>query len=1384
MLGTLATLIRSSSVQTAVAQLLTEQLSHGLGAQVSVENVDIRGISSLDIRGIFISDRQGDTLCYVPCLAVRLNPLRLEEEHIDFTSISLEEPYVNFIQDSISTNMDFLIRAFSNPEKEQKPLPFTISANSIALNKARIRYRNTSTGMDVLLMPIDAEVAVPELSADTINARLVALNLNTDVRNMHMRVSGCFHGTTDSVYADNLQLFYRDTRLLAGNVEVLQPLKLDSMFARITCQELYATPRLAEQLLSELTHQPQVLPDIVRNLGGVHYRGKLEGRLCDMTFNGAFLTRVGSISTNLHFATTSGFDKVNFSGQVSTKRFRLGQLLHSDELDRLSASARLSGVWQQNKPFIANGKLRVDQIDFHDYTYQNIVVDGDYKDTIFTGSVDINDDNLTMHIEGKSDFGKVDPFSNLMIRLEHLRLKELHLTDKVDRQDLRFTTNISLRTDGYGSTLVDRLYGYIDFDSLHLDNLGTELSCQELKLVLENSRNNRNFRLYSDFANLGISGNFEWSSMKSTLLHFAHQLFPSTIAEPHRSTEKKNDMDFYFYLLNADTLIQAFAPTNAYVPYRQTLRGYIHESEQQYTIQAHIPSVWSGNSEIKNITMSLDNQDKQANLALSLLAHTIDHDSTQLMIGDLSFLLRAQARNDSLLTSFRFRDVSREEENNVININTHFTRYAKQLFTSTHILPSEFFLGDDTLWTLDESRIEYNQADTTLAIHNFSLRTASQYLRANGMVSTRTSDSIRIDMQDVNLEYLLGYTKIKNALCVQGIVSGWATLYALFSTPMFEANLSIPDGYINHAPLGKVDATAELDRENNRINIIGDGVLNGHHVAHVDGAVFPERKCWEIMLHADSVSASFVNFWTGSFLQDISGDTYGDVHIFGRKMQTWVVGNPYVKNAGITLPFTGARYYFSDTIRLDTAAITFRDITLYDDSIRERQSAPAGNHTATLNGVVNHQIFRTFDYHVSIDCYNVLALDIPYEQQQSYYGRVYADGQVDVRGDDYDCKVSVAGITTANSDFYFSIATASSAMDNGFIEFIDPNKEDEEVQTPIPLRRKRIAHRAATSSVTLAVEVTPDATVHLALDPHNGDGIVGRGDGNIRLTMNNEDIQLLGTYTLQSGFFSYTVANLVHRDFDIAEGSKVIWNGVPEDPVLDVTAKYHVTASLKDLFGADAGNLATNRSSVPVNCIIYLTDHLSNPVLRFGIELPQSDESVSSQVMSLINTEEMLMRQVIYLLVFNRFYTPEYLQTQSQTGLNETYSLLSSTVTGQINQWLGRLTNIFTVGFNFRTDGEGEDSSQEYEAQFRLQPVSRLSINGNFGYRYNDISNRPFFGDVDVEYQLTRNGKLRAKAYTHTVDKYSLKQANTVQGLGLIFRHDFNRGDAKRKRKK
>ena len=93
------------------------------------------------------------------------------------------------------------------------------------------------------------------------------------------------------------------------------------------------------------------------------------------------------------------------------------------------------------------------------------------------------------------------------------------------------------------------------------------------------------------------------------------------------------------------------------------------------------------------------------------------------------------------------------------------------------------------------------------------------------------------------------------------------------------------------------------------------------------------------------------------------------------------------------------------------------------------------------------------------------------------------------------------------------------------------------------------------------------------------------------------------------------------------------------------------------------------------------------------------------------------------------------------------------------------------MGVNIRNPNE---ENSEYEAQFQLQPIDQLVINGNIGYRYNDFANRPLFGDIDVEYKIIPSGKVRLKAYSHSVDQYSIQQAATTQGVGFIFKHDFN----------
>lgn len=77
----------------------------------------------------------------------------------------------------------------------------------------------------------------------------------------------------------------------------------------------------------------------------------------------------------------------------------------------------------------------------------------------------------------------------------------------------------------------------------------------------------------------------------------------------------------------------------------------------------------------------------------------------------------------------------------------------------------------------------------------------------------------------------------------------------------------------------------------------------------------------------------------------------------------------------------------------------------------------------------------------------------------------------------------------------------------------------------------------------------------------------------------------------------------------------------------------------------------------------------------------RTNEALKYYLKNLINTQEMLNRQVAFLLFADKFYMPEYSQsanTYSSNVLGSTLTpFLSSTLFGQINNALSQLVEIF-----------------------------------------------------------------------------------------------------------
>ena len=187
------------------------------------------------------------------------------------------------------------------------------------------------------------------------------------------------------------------------------------------------------------------------------------------------------------------------------------------------------------------------------------------------------------------------------------------------------------------------------------------------------------------------------------------------------------------------------------------------------------------------------------------------------------------------------------------------------------------------------------------------------------------------------------------------------------------------------------------------------------------------------------------------------------------------------------------------------------------------------------------------------------------------------------------------------------------------------------------------------------------------------------------------------------------------------------------------------------------------------------------PQVDFDLEMPTVNADEQQMIRSIINGQQEMNQQVIYLLAIGRFYTQGVNSMANNAQNDQTslamQSLLSGTLSAQINNVLNQFlkNDNWNFGANITTGNEGWHNA-EYEGIVNARMLNnRLLFNGQFGYRDNAKQATPsFIGDFDVQYLLNPNGNLALKVYNQTNDRYFTKSSLNTQGLGIIMKKDFN----------
>lgn len=1172
-------------------------------------------------------------------------------------------------------------------------------------------------------------------------------------------------GTVDQLSCSHLEMTADDQQFRLQGDASFQDLSQPQdayVFGNLT--ELSANTRGVGFLVRNLSHNYNGVPPLLERLGDIDFRGEISGYFTDLVTYGLLRTSLGNVKTDLKLSSDKSKGLFAYSGAVKTVDFELGKLLANDEWGAITFNLDVHGRHMTNQRPVVELKGLIATVEYSKYKYENITLDGEYKQGGFNGKVTLNDPNGSIYLNGDVNVTSKTPTFNFLAVVDKVRPNDLNLTTKYPESEF----SLRLRANFTGGT-IDEMIGEINIDSLEFTAPDKKYFMKNMNIRATRQNNENQLKLTSEFLTASVEGKFRYHTLPASILNIMRKYVPSLILPPKKLIETHNNFHFDIHIYNTDILSTIFdIPLTVYT--HSTIKGYFNDPLQRLRIEGYFPRLQYKENYLESGMILCENPSDfiRAKMRFTNLKKK----------GAVNLSLDAQAKDDNVSATLNWGNSAAVTYSGQLAAVAKFlrTKGEKPLLKAVvDVKPTDVILND-TLWKIHPSKVVVDSG--RVDVNNFYFSHQDRYVRINGRISENPKDTVKIDLKDINMGYVFDIANISEDVDFEGDATGVAYASGVLKKPVMNTQLFIKNFSLNQGRLGDMNISGAWDNEKRGIRL--DAFIKdiSSLPSRVTGIIYPLKpeSGLDLNIEANELNLKFLEFYMESIANDIKGRGTGKVHFYG-KFKGLNLDGAVMTNASMKFDILNTRFAIKDTIRLAPDGLTFTNMRIAD----------AEGHAGTMNGYLHFQHFKNINYRFEIQANNMLLMNTKESSDMPFYGTVYGTGNALLSGNAIQgLDVNVAMTTNRNTNFTYINGSVASATNNQFIRFVDktPRRITQDsiqvVSYYEQLQQKQQEDEEEQKTdirLNILVDATPDATMRIIMDPAAGDYISARGVGNIRTEFYNKgDVKIFGNYQITQGVYKFSLQEVIRKDFIIKDGSTINFNGAPLDANLDIQASYTVnSASLNDLIPEASSMSAIQQPNVRVNCIMNLSGMLVRPTIKLGIDLPNERDEIQTLVRNYISTEEQMNMQILYLLGIGKFYTEDTRNTNQNSNVMS--SVLSSTLSGQLNNALSQIfeTNNWNIGTNLSTGDKGW-TDMEVEGILSGQLLNnRLLINGNFGYRDNPMANTNFVGDFEAEWLITRSGDIRLKAYNETNDRYYARTNLTTQGVGIMYKKDFNK---------
>ena len=1172
----------------------------------------------------------------------------------------------------------------------------------------------------------------PELDGNTLNAT----------------ISGKVSGYVNDFSIDRVKLTTEDgefSTTVTGSMKGIPDIENTTLEAR--ADNMFFTFRGLGRFISQWIPDGEL--DMSGLARGMLFSGKARasGMMNSMKASLRIGSLIGSAEADVKFRNlvTSGKD-IGIRGTVATDDLDLGRVLGNVIMGPSTLHAGFATTIGDRSGITADiDSLRIRRLSLKGYDYMDIAAKGHYDRYSINGTVISQDPNCNFMIQGgyAQSSSTHNSVYKLTANIGHADLNAMNL-DKRGKSIVQFQTNAD-----FSRTADNNIVGKIGLGNIVLENDEGRYNIGDIVLASHSTDSEHKVRLDSRFADCSYSGTGPIADFVRELCNITlKRELPSMFSNPlYKWSGNSYNLDLMCHDLQG---VLSFAVPGLYIESGTSLNISIDEDEKMDAVLSSKRLAFKKNY-LKNVTTMVDNADSSLNVKFS---------SEELKVATLKMnnnSLQIFADNDHIGLGYSYDNHSELENRGEFILHGALSRNMDRPDLDIDIKPSTLYLNSRE-WNILPSSLLVNKE--SIDVRKFGLVSGEQSVNLSGKASKTQSDTLTLSLGRFDISMVNAV--LPSDFGFRGALTGDVQLVSPLDDKGILADLICDSTYVANVPLGILRMGTRWDEENKCFDIFAKNSMGGSSSIDARGLLFPETGRLMAEAALNRLNVSYAQPFLKDIFSEMGGTISGVISVNGPLERLAIRSqNTRFDDVMLKIGFTNVPYYASGPFHINEKGVWFDEVSVTDRF----------NGKGTVSGNISYEYFNNITFDTRLKVEQMEAINLDEKASDVFYGNLFATGNVAITGPINSLKLNVDAVTAKTGQLHIPL---SSSMTSGggtdILKFKELEKEIFVDPYEIFVKNTDIKEKTKSNfAVNLKVNASPDVEAFVEIDKASGNVLSGRGTGRIELDITEDLFNINGDYTLNSGNYKFSAMGLVTRDFLIQDGSSIRFNGDIMDSSLDIDAIYKTKASIATLI-SDTTSVANRRT---VECSIGITDKLSNPRLKFGIEIPDLDPMVKSRVESALSTDDKIQKQFLSLILSNNFLPDEQSGIVNNSSL--LYSNVSEVMANQLNNIFQKLDIPVDLGLNYQPNERGNDI---FDVAVSTQLFNnRVVVNGSVGNKQYSSGNtqNDVVGDLDIEIKLNRSGSFRLNIFSHSADQYTNYLDNSQRnGVGLMFQTEFN----------